>query len=340
LLPKTAIDFFSPNNDNRLDKGILIISLDFELHWGRFDKYPLSGYEGYYTQTREVIPRLLELFVQNNIRVTWATVGSLMADDVDEWRHYSPNEFPSYQNDKLSGYTWVNKQRFLMNEALFAPNLVRQIIDSPGQELGSHTYSHYYTCEKGQNHEQFRMDLKAAVRIAQEKFGKSLKSLVFPRNQYDELSVQIAGEEGFETVRSNPSDWFWQHTEEQTLVKRIFRTGDTLIPLGKQSSYPIDSVNTFLPVRLPASRLLRPYKGDFILHRRRISRIKEEMEVAARSGHIYHLWWHPHNFGFFSEENLEGLRQILIWLKVLELKYGMRSMHMQDTASEILIKAE
>lgn len=317
----------------------MIISLDFELHWGRFDKYPLSGNEGYYIQTRAVIPRLLDLFVQNNIRATWATVGSLMADDLEEWRHYSPKDLPSYQSEKFSAYAWVKNQRFLMNEVLFAPNLVRQIIDSPGQELGSHTYSHYYTCEEGQNHEQFRMDLSAAVRIAREKYGKSLKSLVFPRNQYDELSVQIAGEEGFDIIRTNPGDWFWQHTEEETLVKRIFRTGDTLVPLGEQSSYPADSVNKLVPLRLPASRLLRPYKGDLILHRRRISRIKEEMEVAAISGFIYHLWWHPHNFGVFPEENLESLRQILSWFKVLQSKYGMHSMHMQDTASEILSKA-
>jgi peptidoglycan/xylan/chitin deacetylase (PgdA/CDA1 family) len=321
-----------------LDTGILTISLDFELHWGRFDKYPLNGYEGYYAQTREIIPRLLDLFEQNKIHVTWATVGSLMAESLEEWNHFSPAVFPSYQLDKFSAYSWVKSQRNLPSEALFAPNLVRQILDCPGQELGSHTFSHYYTCEKGQNHEQFRMDLKAAVRIAQEKFGKTMKSLVFPRNQYDEQAVQIAGEEGFEFVRSNPADWFWQHTEEETLVKRIFRTGDTLIPLGKQSFYPKSAVSRSRPVRLPASRLLRPYKGDSILHRRRIARIKDEMEAAAKSGQIYHLWWHPHNFGFFAEENMEGLRQILTWQKVLEMQYGMRSMHMEDTASEVLAK--
>jgi hypothetical protein len=329
----------SNKNDIRLETGILTISLDFELHWGRFDKYPLQGYESYYSQTREIIPRLLELFERQNIRVTWATVGSLMAENLEEWSEYSPALLPSYDRDKFSAYSWVKSQPHLPSEVLFAPGLVKQILQCPGQELGSHTYSHYYTCEKGQNHEQFRMDLKAAVKIAREKFGKSLKSLVFPRNQYNEHAVRIAGEEGFEFVRTNPTDWFWQHTEEETLVKRIFRTGDTLIPLGRKSFYQAGSLSQSRPLRLPASRLLRPFNGDPRLHIRRIMRIKDEMEAAAKSGQIYHLWWHPHNFGFFTKENMEGLQKIIATLGVLKEKYGMRSMHMADTASAVIAKS-
>ena len=99
-----------------MNTGILTISLDFELHWGRFDKYPLSGYEGYYAQTREIIPRLLDLFEENKIRVTWATVGSLMAESLEEWNHFSPAVFPSYQLDKFSAYSWVKSQRNLPGE--------------------------------------------------------------------------------------------------------------------------------------------------------------------------------------------------------------------------------
>lgn len=313
----------------------MTISLDFELHWGRFDKYPLNGYERYYTQTREVIPRILDLFEKSDIHATWATVGSLMAEDLEEWEHYSPSILPSYQSDKYSAYLWLKRQRDLNFDALFAPNLVEQIIKCPGQELGSHTYAHYYTCEKGQNQEQFRMDIRAAVEISEKKFGKSLKSLVFPRNQYDDTAIRIAGEEGFEYVRTNPSDWFWEHTEEETLLKRVFRTGDTLVQLGKKTIYAETGIDHSSPIRLPASRLLRPYKGDHILHRRRLSRIKDEMEAAAKSGQIYHLWWHPHNFGMFPEENLDGLRQILVWLEILRLKYGIRSLHMEGTGREI-----
>lgn len=315
--------------------GILTISLDFELHWGRFDKYPVFGYERYYAQTREVIPRILDLFEKSNVQATWATVGSLMADNREEWEHYSPNMLPSYQSDRHSAYLWMKNQRDLNGDVLFAPNLVKEISERPGQELGSHTYAHYYTCEKGQNQEQFRMDLRAAEKIAREKFGKSLKSLVFPRNQYDDTAVRIAGEEGFEYIRSNPSDWFWRHTEDETVLKRIFRTGDTLVPVGRQTFYAFTAVDCSYPVRLPASRLLRPYKGDHILHRRRLSRIKDEMEEAAKSGKIYHLWWHPHNFGNFPMENLEGLRQVLVWFENLRLNYGIRSLHMEGTGREI-----
>ena len=319
-----------------LKNGILTISLDFELHWGRFDKYPLTDNEGYYLRTRTAVPRILDLFEMHHVHATWATVGGLMADNLEEWLHYGASEQPSYSEQKYSAYSWVKSQKQILPEALFAPELVRQLIACPGQELGSHTYSHYYTCEMGQQHAQFSADLKAAKRIAKEKFGQVPVSLVFPRNQYDANAILVAGTEGFSALRSNPRDWFWQHTEDESFVKRIFRTGDTLISLGMQTQYPLEAIIPETPTLLPASRLLRPFKGDYILHRRRISRIKDEMLEAAKTNQVYHLWWHPHNFGEFTDENLMGLRQILEWLEVLRKEHGMQSLHMAETASAAL----
>jgi len=35
------------------------------------------------------------------------------------------------------------------------------------------------------------------------------------------------------------------------------------------------------------------------------------MNYAAEKGLIYHLWWHPHNFGNNIEENFSFLEKIL-----------------------------
>src|SRR5690606_38378915 len=135
------------------------------------------------------------------------------------------------------------------------------ILQTPGQELGSHTFSHYYTLAAGQTEQQFRQDLQAAQRIAKEKFGTGLTSLVFPRNQFNRVYLRICREEGFTAVRSNPGDWYWEDTSHDWLVKKFFRTGDTLLPLGKKSSYALSDIKVSegLPVMLPASRFLRPH---------------------------------------------------------------------------------
>src|SRR5260221_10356073 len=59
-------------------KGIFSISLDMELHWGGFEKWPLETYRTYFLNTRRVIPEILHLFRKYEVHVTWAAVGMLL----------------------------------------------------------------------------------------------------------------------------------------------------------------------------------------------------------------------------------------------------------------------
>ncbi|MGE5779581.1 MAG: hypothetical protein ACM30D_09790, partial [Hyphomicrobiales bacterium] len=65
-------------------------------------------------------------------------------------------------------------------------------------------------------------------------------------------------------------------------------------------------------------------------------RITSAMETAARRRKIFHLWWHPHNFGVDLQHNLAFLRAILDCFHVLQEGYGMRSMTMAAVADEVL----
>ncbi|MFN3802366.1 polysaccharide deacetylase family protein [Belliella pelovolcani] len=308
-----------------------IISLDFELHWGRFDKYDLETYQKYYLNTiKQVVPRILECFEQYDIRASWATVGMLLAENEEEWIQFSPAIKPIYTDSKFSPYSWNNSYKNKKLHGLFAPDLVRQIVNLKTQELASHTFSHYYSCEKGQSSEAFMADLQAARNIAYHKFGVLPKSLVFPRNQYNQHVLEIAQNSGFETFRSNPKDWFWQNTQQETMLKKIFRTGDTLVSLSDNFLFdiPVHNPERILPI--PASRLLRPFRNVVFLHEIRVEKIKKELTIAAQSNKAYHLWWHPHNFGHYPKENLYHLEQILEHFKTLKEKYGMQSMTMYD----------
>ncbi|MBD8490449.1 polysaccharide deacetylase family protein [Echinicola sp. CAU 1574] len=308
----------------------LVISLDFELHWGIFDKVKLEDKGDYFQQTRKMIPQKLSLLEQYQVAVTWATVGMLLTESLEEWGHYSPDLQPAYSNMANSPYQWV-KQHGYFPAYHSAMDLVKGILNTAGQELGSHTYSHYYTMEEGQNLEQFRADLKANQRVFLEKAGLVPRSLVFPRNQYGLEYLKVCKEEGFTNVRINPSDWFWRSPQSAGIIRKTFRTADTLLPLGNQTSFSLDSiqVNEELPVQLPSSRFLRPiHKGYKTLQKARLGRIISEMTFAAQNDLIYHLWWHPHNFGYKTTENLKDLTIILEHYQSLHQKYGMESVNM------------
>ena len=58
------------------------------------------------------------------------------------------------------------------------------------------------------------------------------------------------------------------------------------------------------------------------------------MEQAAINNEIYHLWWHPHNFGNNPENNLQDLVYILEVYKKLNLKYNFSSVTMAELKNE------
>lgn len=321
-------------------KGTLIISLDFELHWGGFEKWPLPNYQNYFLNTRNVIPQMLRMFAQHEVHVTWATVGMLFHESKAELIANTPDLKPSYLNKNLSAYEYIRTRGTGDSESddpfHFAPSLIRQIVSTPFQELATHTFAHFYCNEPGQTVEQFRQDMKAAQRVAAN-YGAKLTSLVFPRNQFNDDYLHVCFQEGIRAVRSNPLDWFWniQSTQAESKWKRLNRGLDAYLPIGKRNTYKLESlrVKTGLPVCIPASRLLRPYNPkELFLNTMKISRIKAEMERAARKDEVYHLWWHPHNFGNYPTESIHALTQILEHFDHCRNVYGMQSLSMTQAA--------
>jgi hypothetical protein len=152
--------------------------------------------------------------------------------------------------------------------------------------------------------------------------------LVFPRNQYNPAYEKIVKLAGITAIRSNPDIWFWDANRKENIWKKIFRTADAYIPLFNSSFRLSD--NKELPLKIPASRFLRPLSKYKILNKLRIIRIKKEMTYAAKTNKIYHLWWHPHNFGYYPETALSELDEILKHYKTLKQKYNFSSINMRN----------
>ena len=323
-------------------QGIFTISLDFELHWGVFDKKDRSRRTACYKNTIQLIPRLLNLFEKYGVHVTWATVGALYAKDQKEWNQFKTSILPRYTLEKYSAYKWV-EQHGLPEDfsfAHFAPQAVSNILRYPGQELGTHTFGHYYCLERQNGFEAFDADLKAAKKAAL-KFNNSPVSLVFPRNQFNKECLEVCYNNGIQVVRSNPPNWFWEPIPDgkSHLMRKLFRTGDAYIPLGHRTSYPLSSiaVKAGEPLQLPASRFLRPWSANYQLaNKLSLRRLIKELRAAAVHKECYHLWWHPENFGDFPEENIQTLTLVLEEYKKLKQKFGMTSWNMGEYVEQLV----
>lgn len=306
------------------------------MHWGVFDKKNRTGQKACYKNTLLLIPELLQLFSKYEVHVTWATVGSLFAEDPTEWNQLKPQVFPRYNNNVYSAYSYV-KENGLDEDvdwAHFAPATVKKILQFPGQELGTHTFSHFYCLEPEQSPEAFEADLEAAQKAA-EKFNNKLVSLVFPRNQFEPEFLNICYRKGIRVVRSNPVDWFWKPVADSKsgFLRKVFRTGDAYVPLGKRTSFSMKSiaVKDKQPLQIPASRFLRPWHPKYkMANKVHLRRVMNELSTAAINNECYHLWWHPENFGYYPAENLQQLKILLDHYKKLKTEHGMMSWNMGE----------
>lgn len=317
-------------------QATLIISLDFELFWGMQDCSTLEEYQDHVLGGRKAIPRLLGLFQKHEIHATWATVGFQFASNFEEVQRYFPSVSlrPSYENEKLSTYNCFSSigEDEITAPCFYASSLIKKIAQCDGQEIASHTFSHYYCREAGQNTEQFKADMKAAQKIASA-YGYKLTSVVLPRNQCSADYIRILKELGFTAYRDEENDWIHEKVSFRPLM-RAFRLVDVYLPLTGQGGYLPQNENGI--INLVGSRMYKPFfKSLAFLEKLKIRRIKRQMLHAAQNGLFFHLWWHPHNIGVMTDYHLKQLEEIFDYYDELKKKYGMRSLNMREAAEEV-----
>lgn len=310
-------------------RGALVVSLDFELHWGVRDVTPADGpYAQNLMGSRAAIPRMLRAFERHGVAATWATVGMLFARTRDELFDHAPALRPTYEDARLSPY----EERIGKDEhddpLHFAPSLVARIAETPRQELASHTYSHFYCLEPGQTKEQFEADLVAAQTIAKER-GATLRSLVLPRNQLNPAYAEACTRAGFRAFRGTGSRWAYRpDARREAPERRLARLVDAHVGPSEALPYPFPPAAE--PCDVPASAFVRPVSGPLTALRTR--RLERAIELAARRGEVLHLWWHPHNFGKDIERSIAMLERLLAAFDRARDAHGMESLSMGEIA--------
>lgn len=318
--------------------GKLVISLDFELQYGieDFSEESLKHYQETILGGRKAIPELLKLFSDHHLHATWAMVGMIASENKEELQAYCPAVRPGYTSP-MSIYEHPDRlgESEETDPFHYGSSLIRQILAVEGQEIGSHTFSHYYTQANGQTRDQFLSDLKAAQHINNDKIGYPPLSLVLPRNQVNPDYIDTIQEAGFKAFRGCQKGFVF-NTPSTSYIVRGLRLLDTYFPVFGKQTYPISEIMQNGLANIRASIFYRPYNARLsFLEQNKLSIIKTSMEYAAKHDEVFHLWWHPHNLGSHTTENFANLKQIFDYYEELHERYGMESCNMKELYEEI-----
>jgi peptidoglycan/xylan/chitin deacetylase (PgdA/CDA1 family) len=263
--------------------GALCISIDVELGWGFWD-IPFDEYFRLCAEReRLIVKRLLTLFARYEIKATWAIVGRLL--------ERGPIPVATRQGEGI----W------------YAPDVVEAIRESsPSQDIGSHSYGHIYFQEYGL--EAIRADLEDARRV-HDACGLDFTSFVFPRNQV--AHVDLLAQAGIRVFRSIDVAWHTRVRRTSTLAGRAANLIDKGLPVPPPVVRPI--VHEEGVVEVPSSMQLLDRSGMRRLIRPSIIEAKARLALrhAQQSGDVFHLWFHPSNFYYDTDVQMNLLDRIL-----------------------------
>lgn len=291
------------------DTGVFTISLDTELAWGSFDKGTVGRYEEAYRNTPEVIDRLCDLFDEYEIPATWAIVSHLLEDcDGDHSDRMAPDfEWVDDWHSELPCASGMDE------ELWYAPWLIDRLQEcETEQEIGLHGSTHMQLGADGCSREHAEEEIGAAVETLRE-HGVDPKSFVFPRNDIGHLDV--LRKYGIEAYRGKDARWYEQ-AGVPGAVKPPLRFVDEAARLTPPIVEPVEREGIF---EVPGSQLFHPsHDGwQYTPGESSVARAKKGLEQAARTGGVFHLWFHPFNLGHELEQDLGRLEQVLMTVQEL-----------------------
>lgn len=314
--------------------GLFVISLDFELAWGVRGDVPPS-YRANLLGVRQAVPAMLELFARYQVHATWATVGMLFFDTRDALCDAFPDALRADPRGPRAPYAHLAAigpdER--ADPLHLARSLVLRIRDTPHQEIATHTFSHYECLAPGEHGRVFAADLDAALAAAAG-LGVRIDSIVFPKNQYAAEHLDICAGKGLRVFRGSAPGRLYRPRRrgEDRAWHRLGRLADTYLPLARPAPRRVARHASGL-IDVPASRFLRPHAPRLArLAPLELRRITDALTAAAEHGGLYHLWWHPHNFGVHLAENMTRLEVVLACWARLRDRHGMRSATMAEAA--------
>ena len=152
---------------------------------------------------------------------------------------------------------------------------------------------------------------------------------------FNEEYIRVCEENGIIAYRGNEKVWF--HNSKMGMgrlagyTRKVLRFLNSYMNLSGHHCYSLEEIAANRPYDIPSSRFLRPYNHKLkAFENIRIRRIKKSMTYAAKNGLVFHLWWHPHNFGMNRNDNFDVLSGVLDHFQRLADQRGMASRAMGE----------
>ena len=174
--------------------------------------------------------------------------------------------------------------------------------------------------------------------------GVEIESIVFPRNMINKKYLEVCYKNGITSYRGTEKAYIYNIDPKSIFYKwqlfRILRIIDGYVNITGYNTYNVKNINKkHNIINIPSSRFLRPFDSKLkAFEWLKLRRIRKSMKHAAKNNELFHLWWHPHNFGANMEENFKNLESIFKEYQLLNDKYQFESVTMTDLANEILKK--
>jgi hypothetical protein len=322
-----------------LDRGALVISIDFELIWGTLDLFGPERFRRACELEREVIiDRLIELFADLNVPATWCVLGHLFLErcELTDGQKHPEIIRPSHgwhKNDWFQHDPCGDEQ----SAPLFlGHSLIEKIrACSTPQEIGCHSFSHVIFGDAGCSREAAESEVAQCMRLARG-LGIELRSFAFPRNSVGHLDV--LRDHGFACYRGPEPNWY-EKAGLPHVMKRLAHLWDVITAAQPPVVEP-ERVDAGL-WNIPGSMIYFPKHGirRYIPLSLRVKRAKKGIDAAVRQHRIFHLWFHPTNLADSADEMIDGLRTILEYATSLRDRDELRILPMGSVVAPLQMSA-
>jgi polysaccharide deacetylase len=263
-----------------MDKAALTISIDLELAWGFWDQLTPETLQMAEAAERPICAALVELFDRFEVPATWAVVAALL-DEASAKAMPGPS------------HCWC------------APDVVEQIVQAKaGHEIGSHGGRHIdlsADARQAENDLAFAKDVHRRHRLP-------FRSLVFPRNRVGNL--EAVARAGFRVFRGRDASWVSAAHGAGRWAAKAANLADKALPVPPRAVMPQSQAGL---INLPGSMLLIGRNGvrRFVLPAVTRAKLSMGLDRAIATGGAFHLWFHPSNFYYRRQEQIDTLTWFL-----------------------------
>jgi peptidoglycan/xylan/chitin deacetylase (PgdA/CDA1 family) len=311
--------------------GTMVMSLDLELSWGRFDKMSPDVLTQQSMQERACVKRLLALLDEYEVPATWAVTGHLMLDECARGAKGLPHEDLAPR----PAYSWFGGDWYRMDPCTkasdapcwYAPDIVEWITRArAGHEVGSHAFAHIYYGDPETTAETAEADLQAAVMAAKAK-GVTLRSFVFPRNLVGHLPVLRRA--GLIAFRGSPDPL---NRGNRGLLKRGHHFLKQLLGCAPMNVFAEETLPGLW--NIPGNHFFIGREGlrKAIPMASRVLKGMRGIDRAVKNGGLYHLWLHPFNLIADSDNMFRGLERILAHAREQRRRGALQILTMEEYA--------